>query len=110
MIFGDSRSSTDGFFSSVSSGFGEALGTITQEVLPVWAARELGVQMEDQLSEEMYNEEVAPPANTTYRSTTESSQGGAQQTGVLFDNINVSGAAILGVAVAVVAGIALAKM
>ena len=107
-LFGDSRGAANGFFSSIGAGLGEASDKIFGEILPVWAAKELNVQKEDQLSDTLYNQNQAPPTMQNYPSTTESA--GPKKTGFLFDSVNISGTALLGVAVAAVVGIAIAKL
>lgn len=111
-MIGDTRGGTNGFFGdilgSVADSAKSGADQIFNNILPVWAANELNVQREDQMDDETYNQEFAPPKVGNYPSTTESA--GVQKTGLLFDNVNISGTALLGVAVAAVVGIAIAKL
>lgn len=106
-FFGDSRSngnSGGGFFSSV----GSVLEDTAKEILPVWAAKELNVQRDDQMANETFNQDFAQPTMANYPSTTDNA-GQVRKTGMLFDNINISATGLIGIAVAVVAGVAIAK-
>lgn len=107
-IFGDSRGADNGFFGSILGSVESGAQKVFNDILPVWAAKELDVQQSDQLNESLYNQEFAPPTLQNTPSTTESTT--PQKTGFLFDNINVSGTALLGVAVAAVVGIAIARL
>lgn len=104
----DTRNSDNDFFSSISRDLSDFSNEFFNNIAPNWAAKELGVQRSDQMQDALYNQNTDQPTLQNYQSTTET--GGVQQTGFLFDNISVSGTALLGVAVAIVAGIALARM
>lgn len=107
-MFGDTRGATDGFFSSIKGSIASGADKLFNEIVPVWVANELQVQTQDQLKNPVYNSEFAEPKLSNYPSTTESATN--QKAGLLFDNVNVSGTALLGVAVAAVIGIAIARL
>lgn len=44
------------FFSKISTGLSEGLGTISKEILPVWTANQLGLQSENQLKDPTVNQ------------------------------------------------------
>jgi len=105
---GDTRgASNSGFWGSLTDTFTEGVGNVFTKVLPVWAANELKTQQSDQLNDALFNPNTAPPRIDDGLTT--SNQGQAVRTGLLFDNINVSGAAILGLAIAVVAVVVVAR-
>lgn len=107
-MFGDTRGASDGFFSSIKGSLASGADKLFNEIVPVWVANELNVQTQDQLSDPVYNDKFADPTLQNYPSTTESATN--QKTGFLFDNVNISGTALLGVAVAAVIGIAIARL
>ena len=106
-FMGDSRGGLDGFFGNVMGSIEKGADKIFNQVLPVWTAKELNLQSNDQLNQSLFNQETAPPTMGNYPATTESAR--PVKTGFLFDNVNVSGGAVLGVAVAVVVGLIIAK-
>lgn len=103
-----------GFFGNITaglgSGIGDALGSIARDILPVWTAKQLNVQRSDQLNSPTFNSNFAGNRVNGYGNTTAGMPVQASTVGLLFDNIKVSGTALLGVAVAIVVGIAMAKM
>jgi len=58
------------FWGNVSSGFGQGLGSIGSNILPVWTAQQLGTQQEDQLRRSTFNPSTAPPRNNQSQPTT----------------------------------------
>lgn len=110
--FGGSRkASNSGFWGSISESVSQGAQTLFTQVVPVWAAKELRVQQNDQLSDPLFNQNTAPPRINDGLITTGGSVQSGQpvRTGLLFDNINVSGAAILGLAIAVVAVVVVSR-
>lgn len=91
-----SGSSSDGFISSVSSGIGAGIGSIFQNILPVWTAKQAGLAKTDPLDQSTYvsRDDVARlnPGPTTGARTTV--QGA------------VSGLGLANVGIGVIAGIA----
>lgn len=53
----------DGFFSSIASSVGEGISRIGSDILPVWAANQLGVQQNDQLSQNTFTPDPNQPRN-----------------------------------------------
>jgi len=49
------------FFGTIATGFETGLSRIGSDVLPNWAAHQLGLQTEDQLKDPLFQEEYAPP-------------------------------------------------
>lgn len=117
MAFGDfggtREASNTGFWGSITDSFTEGVGDVFSKVLPVWASKELKTQQTDQLNNAVFNPNTAAPriddGLTTSGGSPAVQSGQAVQTGLLFDNINVSGAAILGLAIAVVAVVVVAR-
>ena len=110
---GPRKPSNSGFWGSIGGSLQKGVGDVFSKVLPVWAAQELQVQTQDQLSNPLYNPNTASPrindGLTTSGGSPAVQSGQAVRTGLLFDNINVSGAALLGLAIAVVAVVVVAR-
>lgn len=68
-----SRKGGDGFFGKVSSGIGDAIGTIARDLGPIWAAKELKLQQFDQLDNSTFDPRTAKPRLDDKRATTSDS-------------------------------------
>lgn len=49
-IMGSASGSMDGFFSQIGEGIAQGISRIGSDVLPIWAAQQLGLQKKDQLA------------------------------------------------------------
>lgn len=58
------KSGWNNFFGNISSGLSEGLHTVGKEVLPVWAANQLGMQTQDQLENATINRNWLPASLT----------------------------------------------
>lgn len=85
-----------GFFSTVSAGLAEGLSRVSSELIPIWAADQLGVQSSDQLNDTTFDPTVAQPRAGE---TTQSAGffGPDSQTNIL--PIGVGGAIVLSAAI-----------
>lgn len=77
-----SRAGSNGFIASITEGFSSGLKSLGEDVLPVWAANQLGTESGDQLNESTYNAR-SPQAPTRIDQLAQSVTGGAQPTSVL---------------------------
>lgn len=91
----------DGFFSTLGgalTGITKTAGTVGQNLVPIWAAKEFNLQSSDQLRAPTFDSRFASPRVEEF-----GPDGRPLKTGFLFDNVNISTAGLLIGSVAVLA-------
>lgn len=103
----------DGLFGSIKTAFegiGQGVSFIGREILPVFAARELLQQQDDQLKQPTFVFNPGANPSTQFNNDgTPVENPNSRPAGFLFDNLNISGAGIAIAAAAVLATILLLR-
>lgn len=89
---------TNGFFGNVLTGLGEAVKSVASNVIPVWAAKEMGLQWNDQLRTATFDPEGTPaPQKLDAIQGAQGSAGAPLLSRTLFDigGIQVTGSGLL---------------
>lgn len=93
-------SPTNEFFGNVLSAFEAGFARIGDTVLPNWVARELNLQQEDGLNQQLFFQEAAP-----YRVDSSVETARAQPAAFDIGSVNISGSTLLVIGVVLVGGL-----